>query len=51
MTSVEARERFTVLVEKLGYSGTELRKFVTDQVRIAEDKQKADEEREVRWRE
>ena len=37
-----------MLGEKLGYSGTELRKFVIDQVRIADEKQKADEEREAR---
>jgi len=37
-----------VLGEKLGYSGTELRKFVTDQIRIADERQKADEEREAR---
>ena len=48
MASVEAWERFAVLGEKLGYSDTELRKFVTDQLKLAEEKQRADEEREIR---
>ena len=48
MSSAENWERFTSLAEKLGYVGTDLRKWVTEQVKSAEEKYRLDQEREMR---
>ena len=48
MSLVDAWERFATLGEKVGLAGSELRKWVVDQVKAAEDKQKGDLEREAR---
>ena len=48
MSSVDELERLTSLGEKLGYAGVELHKWVTEQMKIAEEKSKADQEREIR---
>ena len=48
MSAVDELERLTSLGEKLGYAGVELRKWVTEQMKIAEEKSKADQERETR---
>ena len=48
MSSVDELESLTSLGEKLGYAGVELRKWVTEQMKIADEKSKADLEREIR---
>jgi len=48
MSAVDELERLTSLGKKLGYAGVELRKWVTEQMKIAEEKSKADQERETR---
>ena len=48
MSLAEDWEKFTGVGEKLGYTGVELRKWVTDQLMISEDRRKADADREQR---
>jgi len=48
MSLAQDWEKFTVVGENLGFSGAELRKWVTDQLKIAEDRKKADDDREQR---
>ena len=48
MSLAQDWEKFTVEGENLGFSGAELRKWVTDQLKIAEDRKKADDDREQR---
>ena len=48
MSSAEDWERFTSLAEKLGYAGTDLRKWVTEQIKSAEEKYRFDRERDMR---
>jgi len=48
MSLAEDWEKFTGVGEKLGYTGVELRKWVTDQLMIREDRRKADADRQQR---
>jgi len=46
MSLAEDWEKFTGVGERLGYTGVELQKWVTDQLKISEDRKKAYEDRE-----
>jgi len=48
MSLAQDWERFTDVGAKLGYTGVELRKFVTDQLKFSEDRKKAEDDREQR---